>query len=168
MVLIFCATASDLFPDSLLPSATVLDVGWAQNGAQSQGSWNHLSHQSSASLQMMRGTRGSSASRRGREFVRAGWVEGLGGKRGRRTGNRNRNQHRHQNRKHPPFAKPAKDGAPAKSKASNPRRTSARSLSAIVCAVVRAFADQARLGHPQRLGQESQEWSSGIIRVGIP
>ena len=24
-----------------------------------------------------------------------------------------------------------------------------------------------RMGHPQRLGQESEEWSSGIIRAGV-
>jgi hypothetical protein len=24
-----------------------------------------------------------------------------------------------------------------------------------------------RMGHPQRLGQDSEEWSSGIIRAGV-
>jgi hypothetical protein len=65
-----------------------------------------------------------------RGFLHAGWVDGLGGKRGRRTGNETNTDTKIENT-HP----------------SQNRR---------------------RMGHPQRLGQESQEWSSGIIRVGMP
>ena len=46
--------------------------------------------------------------------MRAGWVEGLGGDA--ELGRKHQDQDQHQNphRKHPPFAKAAKDGAPAK------------------------------------------------------
>ena len=57
-----------------------------------------------------------------KEVVYAGRFEGLAGKRGRspkhkrrnRKRNQHQHQHQHQHRKHPPFAKAAKDGAPAK------------------------------------------------------